>query len=59
MKAKTKATEIRWIFFGIHTVNALEIGRRIQHSRSLNFKNHQKTRDYYVLLVRKTSTLGK
>ena len=28
IKAKTKATEILWIFFGIHTANALEIGRR-------------------------------
>jgi hypothetical protein len=31
IKAKTKATEILWIFFGIHTANALEIGRRMQH----------------------------
>ena len=30
-KAKTKKTEILWIFFGIHTANALEIGRRMQH----------------------------
>ena len=30
-KAKTKKTEILWVFFGIHTANALEIGRRIQH----------------------------
>ena len=29
IKAKTKKTEILWIFFGIHTANALEIGRRI------------------------------
>ena len=29
IKAKTKATETLWIFFGIHTANALEIGRRI------------------------------
>jgi len=29
IKAKTRATEILWIFFGIHTANALEIGRRI------------------------------
>jgi hypothetical protein len=29
IKAKTKATEILWIFFGIHTANALEIGRRM------------------------------
>ncbi len=34
MKAKTKATEILWVFFGIHTTNALEIGRRIQHSQA-------------------------
>ena len=32
IKAKTKATEKLWIFFGIHTANALEIGRRIQNS---------------------------
>lgn len=31
IKARTKATEILWIFFGIHTPNALEIGRRIQN----------------------------
>lgn len=30
IRAKTKANEILWIFFGIHTANALEIGRRIQ-----------------------------
>lgn len=28
VKAKTKKNEILWIFFGIHTGNALEIGRR-------------------------------
>jgi len=28
IKAKTKSAEILWIFFGIHTGNALEIGRR-------------------------------
>jgi len=28
IKARTKKTEILWIFFGIHTGNALEIGRR-------------------------------
>lgn len=33
IKAKTKQTEILWIFFGIHTANALEIGRRIQQSQ--------------------------
>lgn len=32
IKAKTKATEILWIFFGIHTANALEIGRRISQT---------------------------
>jgi hypothetical protein len=30
IKAKTKATEKLWIFFGIHTANCLEIGRRMQ-----------------------------
>ena len=34
IKAKTKKTEILWIFFGIHTANALEIGRRM-HNESL------------------------
>ncbi len=29
VKAKTEATEILWIVFGIHTKNALEVGRRI------------------------------
>ncbi len=29
IRARTKATEILWIFFGIHTPNALQIGRRI------------------------------
>ncbi len=29
IKAKTKKTETLWIFFGIHTANALEIGRRM------------------------------
>lgn len=29
IKAKTKRNEILWIFFGIHTANALEIGRRM------------------------------
>lgn len=29
IKARTKATEILWIFFGIHTANALYIGRRM------------------------------
>ena len=34
IKAKTKKTEILWIFFGIHTANALEIGRRMQQQTS-------------------------
>lgn len=34
IKARTKATEILWIFFGIHTANALEIGRRM-HKQAL------------------------
>ena len=29
IKARTQKSEILWIFFGIHTANALEIGRRI------------------------------
>ncbi len=29
IKARTKETEALWIFFGIHTANALEIGRRM------------------------------
>ena len=29
IRARTKATETLWIFFGIHTANALEIGRRM------------------------------
>ena len=30
IKARSKKNEILWIFFGIHTPNALQIGRRIQ-----------------------------
>jgi hypothetical protein len=33
VKARTKATETLWIFFGIHTGNALEIGRRMAAAR--------------------------
>jgi len=29
VKARTQKTEVLWIFFGIHTANALEIGRRM------------------------------
>ncbi len=32
IKARTKETETLWIFFGIHTANALEIGRRMAKS---------------------------
>ncbi len=35
IKAKTKANETLWIFFGIHTANALEIGRRIYKRQQL------------------------
>ena len=34
IKARTKETEILWIFIGIHTSNALNIGRRMTQSRS-------------------------
>ena len=30
VKARTKKTELLWIFFGIHTGNAVEIGKRIK-----------------------------
>ena len=33
IKARTKQTETLWIFFGIHTANALEIGRRMASAR--------------------------
>jgi len=33
IKARTKKTETLWIFFGIHTANALEIGRRMTSAR--------------------------
>ena len=32
IKARTKETEILWIFFGIHTSNALNIGRRMANA---------------------------
>jgi len=32
IRAKTKQTETLWIFFGIHTANALEIGRRMANA---------------------------
>jgi hypothetical protein len=31
IKARNKKTEILWIFFGVHTSNALKIGQRIQN----------------------------
>ena len=34
MRRKTNKKEILWIFFGIHTANALEIGRRMQSKAS-------------------------
>lgn len=34
IKARTKDTEILWIFMGIHVGNALEIGRRMQNQAS-------------------------
>ena len=34
VKAKTEKTEKLWVFFGIHTANALEIGRRISKGES-------------------------
>lgn len=33
IKARTLQTEILWIFFGIHTANALEIGRRMSNAK--------------------------
>lgn len=33
VRARTEKTEILWIFFGIHTANALEIGRRMSAAR--------------------------
>nr|WP_255785402.1 transposase [Membranihabitans maritimus] len=36
IKARTKATETLWIFFGIHTANALQIGRRMSSEKSLS-----------------------
>ncbi len=36
VKAKTKKTEVLWIFFGIHVKNALEIGRRIENAKSID-----------------------
>lgn len=34
IKARTKKSEILWIFFGIHTANAKEIGRRIYKNQT-------------------------
>ncbi|MEL6661073.1 MAG: transposase [Bacteroidota bacterium] len=35
IKARGQPTEILWIFFGIHTPNALQIGRRIEQHNAL------------------------
>ena len=35
IKARTKKTEVLWIFFGIHTSNALKIGRKKAKSHKL------------------------
>lgn len=35
IRARTEQTEILWIFFGIHTGNALEIGKRIGQAEQL------------------------
>lgn len=35
IRARTKETEILWIFIGIHTSNALNIGRRITNSEAI------------------------
>ena len=35
IRARTQLTEILWIFFGIHTPNALEVGRRISQQVAL------------------------
>lgn len=35
IRARTKPTEVLWIFFGIHTGNALEIGRRMARDNKL------------------------
>lgn len=35
IKARTKETEILWIFLGIHTSNALNIGKRMSNKASL------------------------
>lgn len=34
IKARTKQTEILWIFFGIHTSNAIKIGHRMAQKRA-------------------------
>ena len=34
IKARTEKTEILWIFFGIHTANAMQIGHRMSAALS-------------------------
>ena len=33
INARTSKTELLWIFFGIHTGNAVEIGKRIKQAK--------------------------
>lgn len=35
IKARTQTTELLWIFFGIHTANAVEIGKRIKAAETI------------------------
>ena len=35
IRARSRSTEILWIFFGIHTVNAVEIGKRIRVQKEI------------------------
>ncbi len=35
VKARTKDNEVFWIFFGMHTANAIEIGREILHQAKI------------------------
>ncbi len=35
INARTEKTELLWIFFGIHTANAVEIGKRIKRTKEI------------------------
>ena len=35
VNARTSKTELLWIFFGIHTGNAVEIGKRIKQAKQI------------------------